>query len=150
MRLVLALFLCLVAWFPAEAATGRVMKVLPHLLDLKGRHALSPSLYERDAYQALLREHPEKQSGLRFDVQWKAVGAAPESLKLRVEVRGMAHGDLPEQIVLEKLVKPGRWRRWDDLILQGNDFQTVGQVTAWRVSLWDNADLLAEQKSFLW
>jgi hypothetical protein len=62
----------------------------------------------------------------------------------------MAHGDLPEQIVLEKLVKPGRWRRWDDLILQGNDFQTVGQVTAWRVSLWDNADLLAEQKSFLW
>src|SRR5437899_2397501 len=36
----------------ATAATGRIIKVLPHLLDLQGHHALSPSLYDRDAYQA--------------------------------------------------------------------------------------------------
>ncbi len=29
---------------PVFGATGRVLKVLPHFLDLKGRHALSPSL----------------------------------------------------------------------------------------------------------
>ena len=57
---------------PAVAATGRVIKVLPHFLDLKGRHSLSPSLYDRDAYQAQLRQHPEQRSALRFDVHWKA------------------------------------------------------------------------------
>jgi hypothetical protein len=140
----------LAACASAPAATGRLIKVLPHLLDLEGRHALNPSLYERDAYQAYLREHPEKQSGLRFDIQWKAAGAAPDSLRLRVEVRGLAHGDLPEQRVLEKAVKPGRWSRWDALTLQGKEFESMAQVTSWRVSLWDNAELLGEQKSFLW
>ena len=39
----------------AEAATGRVLKVLPFYLDAQGRDALSPSLFDRDAYQAQLR-----------------------------------------------------------------------------------------------
>ena len=58
---------------PAGAGTGRVVKVLPHFLDLKGRHALSPSLYDRDAYQAQLRQHPEQRSGIRYDVLWRAL-----------------------------------------------------------------------------
>jgi hypothetical protein len=40
---------------PAPAATGRLMKVLPEYLDAKGLTSLSPSLFERDAYQAILR-----------------------------------------------------------------------------------------------
>ena len=58
------LWLTLVCWFAAVltagASTGRVFKVLPHFLDTNGVHTLSPSLYERDAYQAHLRQHPEK------------------------------------------------------------------------------------------
>ena len=37
------------------ARPGKISKVLPHWLDLQGRHTLSPSLLERDAYQAKLR-----------------------------------------------------------------------------------------------
>ena len=37
----------------ATAQTGRVVKVLPLYLDLKGRDAISPSLFDRDAYQAI-------------------------------------------------------------------------------------------------
>ena len=44
--------------FADEAAAGRVIKVLPLFLDLKGHDALSPSLYDRDAYQVYLRQHP--------------------------------------------------------------------------------------------
>lgn len=150
MRLFFAFLLGLAISASAEAATGRVIKVLPHLLDLQGRHALSPSLYDRDAYQAYLREHPEVQSGVRFDIHWKAAGSGSRPLKLKVEVRGIARGDLPEKLVIEKIVKPRWWRRWSDLTLQGAEFQSVSQVTAWRVSLWDNNELLAEQKSFLW
>ena len=96
MRVAISLLLLAVC-ASASAASGRIIKVLPHLLDLQGRHALSPSLYDRDAYQAYLREHPEKQSGIRFDVEWSAKAGPEEALKLLVEVRGISRGDLPER-----------------------------------------------------
>src|SRR5882672_3513603 len=104
--LVIAVLLSAVT-LSASAATGRVIKVLPQFLDLKGRHALSPSLYDRDAYQAQLRESKTNVSGMRFAVQWKASSAS--ALKLRMEIRGISHGEIPPTIVLEQPLKPGRW-----------------------------------------
>ena len=148
-------WLSLLGWFlipwAADAATGKVMKVLPHFLDSEGRHTLAPSLYERDAYQAELRTHSEKRSGIRFDVQWKSKGTVWEDLKLKVELRGIAEGDLPRRLVLEQPVeKTGWFSRWTSLPLVGDEFKNFGEVTAWRVTLWEGKTLLAEQKSFLW
>jgi hypothetical protein len=132
-------------------ATGRVIKVLPHFLDLKGRVALSPSLYDRDAYQVELREHPEKRSGIRFDMQWRTRGAVWSDLKLRVELRGVAQGEAPKQMVLERdLEGGGLFSHWTSMTLVGQEYKTLGEVTAWRVTLWEGTDLLGEQKSFLW
>ena len=144
-----ALLLAAVISAPA-ATTGSVVKVLPHFLDLKGRHALSPSLYDRDAYQAQLRQHPEQRSGIRFDVLWKAQAASGALLKLRVELRGIAKGATPRQKTLESEVKSGRHSRWTSLTLGGDDYKDFGDVTAWRVTLWDGEQLMGEQKSFLW
>ena len=151
----LLLWLSLVCWFAgvptAGASTGRVMKVLPHLLDTNGVHTLSPSLYERDAYQAVLHLHPEKRSGIRFDVQWKTKPPIAGTLRLIVEMRGIAQGNLPRQLVLEQKVEPsGRFSRWTSLTVKGRQYQQFGEVTAWRATLWDDDDLLGEQKSFLW
>jgi len=147
--LVLALYLCM-SW-AASAATGKVIKVLPELLDQKGRHALSPSLYDRDAYQAYLRIHTNDVSGMSFAVQWKASGVSTNTLKLRVEIRGITHGDLPPKTVLEREVKPGGWfSHWAALPLTGEEFKKIGEVTAWRATLWDGDQMLSEQKSFLW
>ena len=133
------------------AATGKVIKVLPHFLDKAGRHSLAPSLYERDAYQAYLRSHPEERSGIRFDVQWKNKGAAWDDLKVRVELRGMARGDLPEERVIEQIVRPCGWfSKWNGLKLTGEDYLAFQEVTAWRVTLWEGEKLLSEQTSFLW
>lgn len=140
----------LVTTFTAEATTGRVVKVLPHYLDLKGHHALSPSLYERDAYQAQLRRHPEQRSGLRFDILWRVRTSAPTSIKLKLEMRGIAQGNLPSEKVLEKEVKSGVGGRWTAITLTSDDYSSLGEVTAWRVSLWDGDQLIGEQKSFLW
>src|SRR5258707_15879074 len=94
------LWCSLICWLstsvPAGAATGRVLKVLPHFLDAQGRNSLTPSLYERDAYQFYLRQHPDLISAIRFDVQWNSKGPVWEQLKLRLELRGIAHGDLPK------------------------------------------------------
>jgi hypothetical protein len=135
----------------ASAATGRVVKVLPHFLDLKGRHSLSPSLYDRDAYQVQLRQHPEQRSALRFDVHWRA-SAANGKLKLRAELRGTAQGNLPRETSLESEFSGSKRsvNRWTSLTLAGEDYKNFGEVTAWRVTLWDGDQLVGEQKSFLW
>lgn len=66
-------------------AEGKVIKVLPHFVDFQGRHTLSPSLYERDAYQELLRNHPEKRAGLQFEVLWKVSSRVSGPLRLKID-----------------------------------------------------------------
>jgi len=147
-----ALGWCLASGPSAEAAEGRVVKVLPQFLDKEGRHALTPSLYDRDAYQALLRKTPSKRSALRFAVEWKAKTPESEALKLRVEMRGVAKADLPKPATLETEVhQRGHWfSHWAYLTLPEADYGKLGEVTAWRVTLWDGDELLSEQKSFMW
>jgi hypothetical protein len=135
----------------AEAATGRILKVLPLFRDLKGRTALSPSLYDRDAYQAVLLQHPERRSGIRYAIEWKTSDPAWEPLKVQIELRGIAQGGYPRQLVLSEPVKPSGWLgSWTDLVLEEKEYKTLGEVTAWRVTLWEGSTLLGEQKSFLW
>lgn len=134
----------------AAAASGRIYKVLPHLLDRQGRHTLAPSLYERDAYQAYLRRHSGECSALRFDVHWKARPPRTPALKLRLELR-TASGDPARPLVLEQPVEmKGRFSRWSSLTLEGEAFKNAGGVIAWRATLWADEVMLAEAKSFLW
>ena len=151
-RFLVALFLLgsLSATFASDAVSGRVVKVLPLLLDLKGRDAISPSLYDRDAYQAYLHRHTNEISAIRFDVLWKASNANGVKLKLRVELRAVGTNGLPRQMTLEQSVAPGFFRRWTSLVLGGADYKNFGELVAWRATLWSDDRLLGEQKSFLW
>jgi hypothetical protein len=149
------IWLALVAWvaaaWSAPAATGRVIKVLPQFLDLKGRNSLTPSLYERDLYQSHLLRFTNECSGMRFNVEWKAKGQAAAPLKIKVELRGIALGDFPKQLVLEKPVQGGGWfSHWAVFNLVGDAYKDFGTVTAWRVTLWEGSQQLGEQRSFLW
>lgn len=133
----------------AQAATGKVFKVLPQYLDLKGRAAVSPSLFERDLYQIRLRERPAERAGLQFCIQWKA--AAPGDLKLRVEARGVMSGKSAAAITVEEPVKRGsRFSHWTTIVISAEDYKQLETLTAWRVTLWDGDQLIGEQKSFLW
>jgi hypothetical protein len=137
----------LLAALTAQAESARIVKVLPCFLDDKGRHALRPSLYERDAYQALLRRDPTLRKALRFDVQWKGTG--PKDMTLRVEARGNQRGQL-QQISLETKTKKGFFGNWNSVTLEGDAFTKFGELTAWRATLWNGSQQVAEQKSFLW
>src|SRR5437870_279641 len=129
---------CLLNAIPSWAATGRVIKVLPHFLDTNGVHTLRPSLYERDAYQAFLRQHPDLRSGIRFDVEWKCSGPAFDPRKLRIELRGIAAGDLPREATLEQPVRRSGWLgNWTSMGLSNDNYRNFGEVTAWRVTLWE-------------
>ncbi len=132
----------------ARAASGRIVKVLPQFVDLQGRIALNPSLYERDAYQLELRRNPEMRSAIRFSVQWASRDAT--NLKLRVEMRGN-RGRLGTTATIESPVKfRGLFSSWAKITLEGDAAKSFGELSAWRATLWDGDTLVAEQKSFLW
>jgi hypothetical protein len=130
--------------------SGRVIKLLPFLLDKQGRDSTSPSLFDRDAYQLHLRQHPKEISAIRLDVQWKAVKAPDEKLKIRVEVRGVTHDGSPTLKTFESPVVAGNFSRWSKFSLSGDEYRQFGSVVAWRATLWNGEELVGEAKSFLW
>lgn len=138
--------------FSVQAGTGTIVKVLPLFLDKKEQYTLSPSLFERDAYQAELRMKPELRSGMIYRVQWKTKGEALAPLRIRLELRGVTKGNLPKQITIEQPVKKRGWfTQWATLPLKGGDYKNFGEVVAWRATLWEGDDLLlGSQQSFLW
>src|SRR6478609_3007998 len=130
---ILSILFCLAASTGMGAA--RIVKVLPHFLDLEGRESLNPSLYERDAYQALLRREPKKRSALRFDVQWRSRQDSP--LRLRVEMRGGSGTEATSAIVETTERHLAGFSKWTGLTLSGEKYQKFGELVAWRVTLWD-------------
>ncbi len=128
--------------------SARISKVLPHYLDLEGRHTVNPSLFERDAYQAYLRAHPDEVGGLRFDIQWSSTVYYTDALLLKLELRGSRS---PEELVIEQEIERRPWyQRWTGIDLDEESFAKLGDIVAWRASLWDGEEMLAEQRSFLW
>ncbi len=146
---ILLLFGTLSAWADG-AGEGRIVKMLPLLLNGKGQDAVSPSLFDRDAYQVYLRQHTNEISAVRYDVLWRVKHPAPAKYKLRLELRGAVVNGLPRQKTMELEVKPSRFRHWDSLALTGDEYKNFGEAVAWRVTLWADDQMLAEQKSFLW
>lgn len=131
----------------AKAESAKVMKVLPQFLDSKGRSSVSPSLFDRDAYQAELRAGKTNRSALRFNVQWKARGY--DTLKLRIEAKGMM-GKEPTSTTNEVQIKPGTFSQWTAVALAGDEYKSFGELMSWRALLFDGTNVVAEQKSFLW
>ena len=151
MRRLLPFILSLAWLLDASASDPRIIKVLPHLLDAEGRHSLSPSLYERDAYQAQLRKNPHLASGVRYDVRWR--GSLPEGRKLhlRLYLRTMRPG-ATEPIILEQELTPGWFpgSHWAGIALTGTAYRTAGEIQAWKAELLDGQTPVAHQESFLW
>ena len=148
-------FICIIALAAAlapalQAGEAKVIKVLPQYLDTKGRNSLSPSLYERDAYQAHLRKNPDLRSALTFVVQWKAHGVHWDKMKIRVEIRGVASNTTEVETLEQPVRKTGWFSHWSRLQLDGKALEKLGQVSAWRVTLWEEGRQLGEKKSFLW
>ena len=75
-----------------------------------------------------------------------------QPLSLRIELRGVAQGNSPKQLVLEEPLENSAspLAHWASASLEGWAYKEFGSVTAWRVTLWEGKNLLSEQTSFLW
>jgi hypothetical protein len=158
LRVMLCLLLFVLGAFPGtlradsapDSIKGHVSKVLTLLLDTNNLVAPSPSLFDRDAYQAYLLEHSNTVSGVRFDVCWSAHHAKGMNLKVRMELKGIGTNGTPTQMTLEKTVTPRLFHHWTSLTLNGPGYKNFGVLAAWRASLWNGGQMLGEQESFLW
>ncbi len=146
-RLLLAFLL--LGLISARAAEVKILKVLPLHLDLQGRHALSPSLFDRDAYQAQLKRNPDQRSALKLDIQWKAPKKIGEA-ELRVELRGSSATGTGTVTLKETAPPTGSFSKWKSVRLEGDAYRKFGELLAWRVTIWQGGQQVAEQKSFLW
>jgi hypothetical protein len=142
------IFLAVALGSKAEASSARIKKVLPQLIDLQGRNSLSPSLYERDAYQAVLRKNSEQCAGLSFKIQW--TGPRSKDLVLRVEMRGGQEDTMRTERLEMPVKKKGFFSNWSTLVLRDEAYKNFGNLIAWRATLWDGENQVSEQKSFLW
>jgi hypothetical protein len=134
-----------------KSASARVLKVLPHFLDRQGRHTVNPSLFDRDAYQFELRQKPELRSGMRFDVLWKGIRGTPSAvLRLQVEMRGSKATAQNPVVVSQRVFATSDFSQWTRMPVVGPDYENLGDLLSWRVSLWKDQELVAEQTSFLW
>jgi len=147
MRRLLTILLLTVTFASVAADAGKLVKVLPFLID---QIAKSPSLFDRDAYQAYLRIHTNDVSGIRYDVLWKAGPSAVDDLKLRVELHGVGEASLPKLKTLEADLAPGKSGAWTQMKFDGDEYKNFGSIIAWRATLWSGTNLVDEQKSFLW
>ena len=131
-------------------AEPRIIKVLPQFLDLKGRSSLAPSLYERDAYQARLRGNARERSAIRFDVQWKEGKQTLQNPKVRIEMRGVKGNAIHNKTIEQAAQKRGWFSNWTSPTIAGQEYKELGEMVAWRATLWDGDRQVSEQKSFLW
>lgn len=142
----IVLFLAL----PANAGSVKVYKVLPHYLDKEGRHTLSPSLFERDRYQALLKTTPQKCSTVRFDVLWRNTTANIENLNISIEIRGTKQSEKTVSFSEKLPSKRSIWSKWKKITIPEEIFLQVEGISAWRVMIRDGETVLCEYCSFLW
>jgi len=149
-RIFIALAILLFLSPVVQAGEGGVLKVLPQLLDQHGRHTLSPSLYERDAYQMHLRKDAKLRGGARLAVQWKAKKVDFSILKLRAEMRCLLEDNLHSVTMEKPAVKNGHFSSWSEFRIEGADYKAFGQIVAWRVTLLEGDRQLGQLESFLW
>jgi hypothetical protein len=149
-RLCVMLVMTLFCVLPANAGSVKIFKVLPHYLDKEGRHALSPSLFERDRYQALLKANPEKCSTVRFDVLWRNTLSDIDDLNIVIEVRGSKQGENTFAVTEKLTPKKSIWSKWKKVNIPEETFLKIEGINAWRVIIRDGETNLQEYCSFLW
>jgi hypothetical protein len=98
----------------------------------------------------MLRKNPALCAGLRFDVQWKAPGVPNAAVTLRLEMRTSKKFDAKPLVKEQPVTSRGFFSRWSAITVQEEAFKEMGQLVAWRVTLWREGEQIAEQKSFLW
>ena len=134
-----------------ESPGCAILKVNRVLLDEKGYETdVVGNLKEEADYQFLLRHEPTKQQGVRFHIKWKAPRHA-RSLRLQVEIRGLnAQNQTTSDVESLSLEENEGWAGWSTLEVTEKKFKKLGQITAWKITLFSGGQAKAVLPSANW
>lgn len=126
-----------------------VKKVNHEYIDIQGNATDAIGNFSLKArYQKEIESTP-RVSGMRFHVMWGAPSDRPISVKL--ETRGL-DGNTGKEIrqawVQAYPIDAHRGTTVFDII--GESWKKQGKMMAWRATLWQGGQVMAERKSFLW
>jgi len=105
---------------------------------------------QRAIYQVNLSNNRSSQYGIRFSIKWGGEGPVLPNLLLKLELKGIM-GDVPTyKNVTYTYSDFRRGGKWTEIQIVGEDYQALGQITAWKTSLICDNQVLAVKRSFLW
>ena len=84
---------------------------------------------------------PPKDRRQEFLVRWSGTGVDEVKFEYR-------QADVPDKISEQTYTPAGQ--HWTVFEIRGDDYVKGGPISAWRVSLWQDSQLVAEKKSLLW
>lgn len=136
----------------ATQGTGPVMvtKVNPYHFDASRRIRTDDEMidfeHDRLTYGVVSNSEQRELQGNYFSVFWETETKEPATVRL--EYRQGATG--PKIYTKETFVAdPGR-KNVTKFKIIGEEYQKLGKVTQWKVSIIENGTVVAEYKSFLW
>lgn len=151
MSLALALVILAACSTTSVGPGGKVMKVQHyHLVPGQARTIMDPAIaFERDhhLYGAVTRAEFNQRLGQYYTIFWRANDrTAP--VKVLFEYR-QANSGLQVK-TQEHAVESPRRTQVSKFQVIGDEYQTGGRVTSWRVRLMRGSEELAAQQSYLW
>jgi hypothetical protein len=136
---------------PVSRGGFAVLKVNRTLLDQFGHETdVVGDLQGQAAYQYDLRHDPFRQRGARFHIKWKAPRRA-ERIRLVLDLQGLnpANESTRATVAAHQPDMDG-WAEWTTLDIKGQQFKKLGEIMAWRVTLYSGDQVMAELPSANW
>jgi hypothetical protein len=130
---------------------GRISKVnYYHLVPAKPVLVVDPAInFERQhhLFGAVTKAEVMERGGHYYTVFWKADDRS-QPLTVRFEYR-QANNGLTTKVLEENIEDVGRWNT-TKFQVTGDEYNTNGRVTSWRVSLMRGKEELVSKSSYLW
>lgn len=145
------------------SAGRHLKKVLFFWLDEKGQYAQHPSMFERDAYQAFLRENPEEIHGLKVATLLAGTRSKLAKGELVLKIKGPPSLTPVEDTVYRLDLsdkQDRRLRRWiywevdpvseDESSSAAEDKMSPDKIVAWQLTLLLDGVAVDRVQSYLW
>ena len=130
---------------------GQVSKVkTTHLIPNERYTASDPSLnFERQylMHGAVTAAEQMERGGNYYAILWKANDRS-QPVTVRFEYRQANTG--LEVRTIDQVVEDVRRNNWSKFQVTGTPYWTDGRVSAWKVTLLQNGEVIASQQSYLW
>lgn len=135
----------------ADRTNSAITKVKQFHLDPKTRVKTQDRMINFDQkyhrYGAVDDEQLIAKTGHYYTVFWKANDRSADA-KIRMDYRHQSTG--PKVHTYEVSIDNVRRRNATKIAVIGEDYQNLGPVTAWKISLYINGEIAGEKQSFLW